>query len=1195
MAAAPYDSSLPGNSFAFEIYNDANSLRTPAPTLPGGPCNYTDQTLPRCGCRRFWSRALFSGGGFQDNAAANLAEVCMCSHHACFHEDVQPGQAQPGAMAANAGGQENQRPVTNREPLSPIQDFATLHMPPSFASLDFNRLDFQTSLSAPRMEAATPCQVEDARPGQDSPLPDTYNSWGDMIRTQAGHSNGLPPFPAQCLMSSQPPPSTASSSQARYLMPFAGKGLQTLSGARAHKPDALRLEQEDVDARVETIQEPPVTAPDSGSRGGSTPKATHSQTHSALSPESGTFQKLADRVETHEQRLDRIERASFSVAGHDDCHDRHEHVDLRVTELESRVEEVEKILNDNGSIAGSKRTARLDGAADDATASVVSVSTNATARASNRAEVYTQLQALQAQVEQLQAAALPSYTKPWDLEVVFLPFPLKGIWMSAREFPSQRRSIGSNVDEWTQMPNTISRSTPDPQSPKFQDWPGQGPESTWLLPRAFVAGRIIDQRLNSRGLIKTVSVRGPDARSVQLAIHEAFEDVLRISSNTSSRLGHPSDYPVGEFLGLRQSWVPLRKLHKDSRLRFLTPAEMATPALWNFTFLFSSVVMKATGVQRLYITQPEAYLQDHPLGHHAFEAGWTWQKLRQLSRVYPDSQSSADVPEADALEACWAWDDRLDEPPSVSASTVSLRQSHLQRVSRRSSTEPSSQQFYTGVQSPILSNPSGFVRAQSPLVQRERKGSWPPHLRTGSVPPVSPALLSPAQSRRRVSSHAVSATPYERRSSPFVPARSSPRPSPRLGASVSAPISTGAVPKRRFRTRSPSLAPRNTPRWSRTSMSRSPSLAPGGLYGYHEDQVRGQRHTTPFYYATPHSEAVPEYGYHRAGSRGPPAAMLRTTNGYDPDDDDEEMDDDPYDDDGDEEDMSTDPYDSEMTNDDGHGVHGGHGSGQGKRNKQGRKSNNGSFGFGTTDGEEADFDIDVYQDEEEEDELDGVETDAGGNNIPANTNHHHNNAGGAWSGFGRQIVSSSQPSQQQHLLQHPQQPLRPEDIPWAGIEDAEEDSVMSDGENMDPRHSSFSQGTGDDEDEEEEIPIHEDEPEEDIEIVGDENGDENNGEESGSSQAPSEYSSRRPGAWQIVPASGIASGGSGGGAGTATATATVLAGGSGGSGGGGGQQKQVLLLDQGAAMEFRIPEDGTATGAGRRGGEGLELLDTQWE
>ncbi len=52
-------------------------------------------------------------------------------------------------------------------------------------------------------------------------MPDTM-SWGNRA---------LPPIPSQCLLPSQQPPSTSSSSHARYMRPFSGKGLHTLSNA----------------------------------------------------------------------------------------------------------------------------------------------------------------------------------------------------------------------------------------------------------------------------------------------------------------------------------------------------------------------------------------------------------------------------------------------------------------------------------------------------------------------------------------------------------------------------------------------------------------------------------------------------------------------------------------------------------------------------------------------------------------------------------------------------------------------------------------------------------------------------------------------------------------------------------------------------------------------------------------------------
>ncbi|KAK1756824.1 midasin [Echria macrotheca] len=1052
MAATPFDISGPGSSFLFDIYNDGQPLQNP-PILPSGPCNYTDQTLPRCGCRRFWGRPP-PGGGFQNNFGPSISEICMCSHHACFHEDIQTATA-PATVAMNVAGQENQKPRSNREPLSPVQDLGPFQMPSNLgSSLDLNLLNFQSQVGSHRTSPALPSGLDEVITRPESTMPDTLNSWGNLIQSRPNEDDGLPPIPSQCLLPASQPPSTASSSQSRYLRPFGGKGLNTLTGGGSALRNELSTRDDDESNREHVRESPLVNAPSRTERD-ATPTPAQSQRRPSAQISEEAWQKMSNTVDSHEQRIERLENASFSVAGHEECHDKHDHADLRVTELESRVEEVEKILNDSGSIASVRRTIRADASADDATASVVSVSTNATTSGPNRVEMYSQLQSLQAQVNQLQAASLPSYTKPWELEVVFLPFPLKGIWMEAHEFPSQRRSAGSNADEWTQMPNTISRSTPDPQSPKFQEWAGQSAGSNWLLPRAFVAGRVIDQRLKSRGLIKTVLVRGPDARSIQLAIHNAFGDVLRVSSSPAARSARGSTGPLAEFLGLRQAWVPLRKLHKDSRLRFLAPAEMATPALWDFTFLVSSVVMKATGIHRLYVTQPEAYLQDHPLGYHALESGWSWQKLRELSRVYPDSQSTEGdltVPEADAMETCWAWDDRLDEAPSVHNSTLSLREGHQKRLSRGSSTSLS-QQFFTGIESPILSSSQVFIRAKSPAVQRERQGSRPPQVRTNSLPPTAAPLLSPSQSRRRISMHASGSTPYERRSSPLV-SRASPRPS--IHSIPVAPImaTATAISKRRLGTRSPSVMPRNTPRWSRTSMSRSPSLVPMGVpFGFQEDR---ERRTTPFYYATPHSDAIPDYLYQRAGSRGP--VVLQPSNGYEPDDD-EDMEGGLEDEHG----SSTDPYDSEMTND--------------ENSQTGRQpAPNDSFGWGAGN-DDGDIDVDVYEDED--DALDGTDTEGG-------------NGPGRWNTFG-------QP--------HPDQGhSRPEDIPWAGIEDH-----MSDGENINPESDLHSQSQS--QSQSQPIAIHEDA---DMEIIDRDDGDE---VESGpDSQPPSEYSSKQN-AWPTPAAS----------------------------------------------------------------------------
>jgi hypothetical protein len=418
-------------------------------------------------------------------------------------------------------------------------------------------------------------------------------------------------------------------------------------------------------------------------------------------------------------------------------------------------------------------------------------------------------------------------------------------------------------------------------------------------------------------------------------------------------------------------------------------------------------------------------------------------------------------------------------------------------------------------------------------------------------------------------------------------------------------------------------------------MSRSPSLAPGGLYGYHEEreqQNRERRTTTPFYYATPHSEAIPEFGYHRAGSRQPsaaPGAGGALRNGYFPDDDEDMHDGDFTEGSG----MDTDLYDdedddSEMADHHPHQPSHRHGHGGGSSRQQQPQHPNTSFGFGTDGGDEADLDIDVYEDDEE-DELDGVDTDAG------NTTDQHVGAGPAataatvWHGFGRHQHHPQPPHHHHHHHHHQRssplssqrqhhQPLRPEDIPWAGIEDttaagagaaaamasttttttaaaaggadAEGDSSMSDGENVDPTTSggsSFSQGGGlslSSQSQEGGIEIHEGAAQRRVSVgvstMGEVLGDGGDADGDASSQAPSEYSSK-PGAWQIIPLAAIDS----------------SCGEDGGGVVGGGQKGVVDVVGGGAgrggsAMGFRIHEDGTAGGVAA--GE-EELLDTQWE
>lgn len=1009
MAATPLPPPPLNASFSpFDIFNDGGAARNtpppPSPGLPGGPCNFVDLTHgpngPKCGCRRFWGRQVAGAGTYTTDQMG----WCMCSHHACFHDDVQSTQGQPAPAAPapvldNMPGQENEKPRSNRTPLSPVQDFVSFHMPNSLgaAAVDFATLNFdhfappEAGLGAGLLQSNHP-----GPPPEGDSMPDTL-SWKNVVSTQGGHAT-LPPFPSQCLLPESQSASTTVSSQMRYLQPFGGKGLNTLSSVPQKDRDSARVtprtgagadpittkggQISDDAIAVGSGEQTPAPGP-SRAMGPPPPASVLSVGHGI----DDTLENLTGTVNSHERRLERIETGSIYETAHEDCSEKHDMADLRVTELEGRMDEVEKRLNDDGaSVASSRHTTQRD---DDATISVVSGTFHAPALAADRAALHSQLEALQARVNQLEASSLPSCSSPWELEVVFLPFPLKGIWQEAQDFKTPRLSGGR--DEWTQLPNTNSRATPDPQTlAACDEWVGQ--DSGWLLPRACVPGRMIDQRLRSRGLVKTVSVRGGDARSVQVAVGNAFESILRlIPSPASPRSPYVSDGRVDRFLGLQQSWVPLRKVHKDSRLRFLSPAELLTPVIWNSTFLMDSVIMKATGIHRLYITQPDAYLQDsHLLSQHGAEPGWTWQRLRELPRVYPESQGSSpgsEVPEADALEEHWSYNGRLDEPSAPRQPSVSPYQSHEKAVAISRTSDGSTQRFYTGPSNPMSSMLSPVhARGQSPLFQRERKGSHPLSIRAGSVPPInSPVMPSPRSSSRRISSYALlpslAGPSYQRHSSPITTGR----PSPRLSMINPTPVSIITKHRRRT-TRSPSLRLHNTPRYSHRSFSRSPSVTPFFQHIIPEEPIRGDRRVTPFAYATPHSNVPPDYPPPRIHSRSHSRSIQQ---------------------------VFVDEEDEEMHFDEDHGS-------------------------STDDDDEDDPDIDVYEDER--DMLDDLESDS---------DHHPSGQARPLQDQQQQQPLSRQQQQQQPPPQPPppQQPQGPEDEVWPGIEDND----MSDGENVDPR------------------------------------------------------------------------------------------------------------------------------------------------
>ncbi|KAM0453521.1 hypothetical protein ACHAPV_006307 [Trichoderma viride] len=824
MASDPFEAAQYSADIFGLYHENATIVRAavPLPQLPSGGCNYVDLTPgahgSRCGCRRFWSSQ--PGSPLLDQAG-----WCMCNHHACYHDDhprnsqPQPQPAETISMPATAQITENLQAIQGLDAMSPVLELISTKEASAMLGselLSFNGASPLSFLQKPIDEHFNSLGAVPTPRQASGSMPDTL-AWTDPVRYTQPESPAAPAsIPPQSLMSQTT--SNNSSIHAKYLRPFGGIGLHTLS---SNNPSLVPMQSIEHPSLPESLLQQKtqgieesfafVTADEE-----STPRPDTATTQiepravaavAASSEAIETLKNLTDIVGTHSERLDKLETASFSDNAHEECSDNYELMDIRVIELENKMEDIEKRALDNDSTNGHPD----DVATPSSDASTTSSSAN---RPGYSREVYSQLQSLQAQVDQLQSV-IPSQNHAWEVEVVFMPFPLGWLWQPVHQFKAAL-NIG-NEDDWTQLPMTLSTSRSRAQSPFLEDWAAHDRDVEWLLPRACSDNGVADWRLRSRGLVKKIVVKNPDARSVSVAMHAAFGNVFR-DMHMYARPQSPHS-KASRYMGLQSPWIPLRKIHRDSRLRFLGPEEMLTPALWDVQFLNS--VMMRSSEPRLFVTHPDAYLQSYG----AYESSWTWTRLQEMPPAY-DVTESQETPEIDRLEECWAWNKQLDGPLAAQLPSKIPRQEE-----RRVSISPSVEIFPTDR---LWSEPtSTTIHRQSVLAWS--KESVPPFPRTPSAPihAITHQSASGAIPKRQLSSRGQS-----RRSSPAI-----------------LNLPEASVTKKR-QTRDLSGYARHTPRLTESppptpfdfARQRSRSATPGR-------GITPARGTTPGGYATPHSIA----------------------------------------------------------------------------------------------------------------------------------------------------------------------------------------------------------------------------------------------------------------------------------------------------------------------------------------------------
>ncbi|CZR60603.1 uncharacterized protein PAC_10499 [Phialocephala subalpina] len=895
--------------------------------LPSGRCNYTNLSIggnaPRCGCRRFWDKALAMGmrAGLGSEGRSGF---CMCEHHACYHDDVQEGYGSTPVQSATSNLNPNLR-ISNEVVMS-----------------DGSSTVVNTPLRTGQIQGDERLKKDGrrergAREEHESAIPDTVQ-WGRYVHSGPPSMGSLPAIPSQCLLPSETG-SMTSGGGSQYMKPFGGLGLRTLIRKPSPSITARAHDQAsgsgDGDAQKKQEQERPMQIYEDANGNGhlqsltevATPSAQTSQdpnedlgqtitgiqealdryadgraqTEIALRPVSkgeslhvkqsssgqslvlhnpdnenllprikhimGQFVDFPNKISNHEYRLDQLENTSFSNGHIDDLREGHDDIRDRVGDLEDRVLDIDHQISalNNGSVCGRNHLSSFEGASVTSSAMIAS--------ALDRVEP-SRVEALEAQVAELQASALPSHSRPWEVEVVFLPFGARmmGIWSSQHDM-SQRPRLGSTMtDEWTQTQNSLAAQAILTARDQVAAWEKSATDlaekdDAWLTARACGLRSRVDERLRSRGLVRLIQVCGPEARDVYAAMMKAFGDIPEILNDDPYTLHDENagsvPKPLKQYLSLSNPWIPLRKIHKDPRLCFLNPSEMITPALWTVPFLSSSVAMRHTKIRRLYITHRDAYIQH--LTHSPTD--WTWQKLRQLPRVYPDqpSQSFSHTPEADAHEPCWEYDERLDPPhesihssfasqiSSLSIQAQSPEQEDIEpaspsdhfssaAVSRQASTTPTSVA------------PTGISHPLSPLKERKERDPFrtrPIHGRTISMPSLIPTKSPHLTNKRRITSF-----DHEHDDLPHAQIHSSPSCAPSTSAQAQ------ALMLKRRRTRSPEKDINgNGPRWSVGPPSPFTFIDELGVHTHDVVQSKGKgperegRGMTPFAYATPHSNA----------------------------------------------------------------------------------------------------------------------------------------------------------------------------------------------------------------------------------------------------------------------------------------------------------------------------------------------------
>ena len=797
------------------------SLAVGEPELPNGSCNYRDLSIgtraPVCGCAKFWLNV----SNFTAQDGGSERAWCFCGHHACFHDSVdqhQPAQDQPTLGRRNSGVHEVENGhnayaggigLLQPGPATPQKRPTGLGIQPDsrMPSQSINTRVWQALNDFARNQedgggsdlpsTNAPSLVSESRLSPNRIIQERLHHYRSMAPPINIPSGPMPRPPEEYSATEVATPSIAGTPDFRAI---ASSSTQTRISPGHLQPGRIETRQAQPEDPIP--QEPivrPATAPQPQAAGGA---------FQAMSQQD--FQNI---LRVLGQRVEVLESLSFSQVPVEELQERFEQFDGRILDLEHwRTDQEQTRISDEPARPSSSKRRRLlptegsfgsDASFDSNAAAHTEAVVLATLAAS--AETYPRIDALESRVSDLESASLPSFARPWQVQVVLLPWgrDLRGVWFSSIEATQHSmRSTTQQSEEWTgaqSAPKLSFKSTNSGAwtTESIQAWAKDAQE--WLSPKACGPTGTVFQRLASRGLIRDVTLTAADSRHIIDSICGAFASVIQ------------SDIGVGaeetdRYQALDEPFIPLRKVRKSSRLRFLSTAEMITSASWTASFLDSSVFMKVNdGQRRLYMTTPDAYIQ--PSGEAC-----SWKKIRDLPLVDASGEEQLAQNEHLAIEACWTYNEQFDYVPSVQSSFGS----HESQWSTRSQ---------------IAANDA---EDSEPQPTSPRSESHLPRQRTVSLPSSSSAVgrLREILPKRRVAS--------------FEPVATIPIHADESGVEV--------VAKRRRISLSPEAERRGvnfTPRLSREPPS--PFTSEAAAEGRSQGTSSRKRGNTPFAYATPHS------------------------------------------------------------------------------------------------------------------------------------------------------------------------------------------------------------------------------------------------------------------------------------------------------------------------------------------------------